>query len=332
MTPAQGSRGGATAHHYPAVRTRVISLLVALADNPRGLRRDWILRTVRGYNTVAPESATRYLRDDVPLLASAGITVTWDDHDVLRLDRSAWRSADPGFTAEEADALAMASQVAFPEDAMGELARDAWMKLAPIAVRDAITGGAVIFGDRVSLDGDEFAALTRAMQPPRTRIDFYYAPQVFGEETLRSIEPWQIVNLKGRWYVVGHDVDRGAVRVFRMARMVDVTATGVEATQPLPDGDVQEIAERTLNRGAEPVRAVVSPVPGTRPEDVADVLAGAEELGDGRWRLAPSTTSEVVDMGLDYAGLLVVEEPAAARERIISALRSIVDDDEGASR
>ncbi|MDY0114814.1 MAG: hypothetical protein RBS21_11125, partial [Corynebacterium sp.] len=79
---------------FSAVRTRLISLVVALADNPEGLRKEWILRTVRGYNTVAVDSADRYLRDDVPELATAGITVTWDDNDVLRLSDSAWRADD----------------------------------------------------------------------------------------------------------------------------------------------------------------------------------------------------------------------------------------------
>ena len=62
---------------YSAVRIRRVSLMAALADDPAGLREDWILRTVRGYNTVSEESAARYLRDDVPALAAAGIRVEW---------------------------------------------------------------------------------------------------------------------------------------------------------------------------------------------------------------------------------------------------------------
>ena len=312
--------------HFSAVRTRLISLIVALADNPEGLRKEWILRTVRGYNTVAADSADRYLRDDVPELATAGITVTWDDNDVLRLSGSAWRADDLAFTDEESQVLAMASQVAFSDDSLGELTRGAWAKLASVAERsDLVDGrGTIIFGDRITLDRDQFADLNRATQPPRKRINFFYAPQVFGEEVQRSIEPWQMVNLKGRLYVVGHDVDRDAIRVFRMARMTDVTVTDIDATQPFPDGDVQAIAERALNRGSAPLRAVVKLDDGSAPESCADVLARARELGDGRYEIGPLTTTELMDIGLEHAGDLIVEEPAEVREAIVARLREIV--------
>ncbi|MFC3850897.1 helix-turn-helix transcriptional regulator [Corynebacterium hansenii] len=311
---------------YSATRIRLISLLTALADEPGGLRKDWILRNVRGYDSVAEGSADRYLRDDLPALAVAGITVTWDDNDVLRLDRQAWRDGDPGFTEEEAEVLAMASQVAFSDDSLGDLTRDAWAKLAPVAQRADLAGGrgTVILGDRITLDRDQFADLNRAMQPPRKRIDFFYAPQVFGEEVQRSIEPWQMVNLRGRLYVVGHDVDRGAVRVFRMARMTDVTVTDVDAAQPFPGGDVQAIAERALNRGSAPLRAVVKLADGAAPESCADALAGARELGDGRHEIGPMTTAELTDIGMEHAGDLIVEEPAEVRERIVATLHEIV--------
>ncbi|WP_052053880.1 helix-turn-helix transcriptional regulator [Corynebacterium freneyi] len=316
---------------FSAVRTRLVSLLLALADNPEGLRKDWILRTVRGYNTVAADSADRYLRDDVPALAADGITITWDDNDILRLDRSTWRDEDPGFTEEEAGVLAMASQVAFSDESLGEVTRDAWAKLAPVAQRSNLVDGrgTIIFGDRITLDREQFAALNRATQPPRKRIEFFYAPQVFGEEVQRSIEPWQMVNLKGRLYVVGHDVDRDAVRVFRIARMRDITVTDVDAAQPFPDGDVQAIAERALNRGAAPLRAVVTLDDDSSPGPCADVLAGARELGDGRYEIGPLTTAELMDIGLEHAGDLIVEEPVEVRDEIVARLRAIVAADGG---
>lgn len=333
--PSSGPKAGEPAKEqkFSAVRTRIVSLLLALADNPEGLRKDWILRTVRGYNTVALESADRYLRDDIPALAAGGVTVTWDDNDVLRLDRSAWRADEPGFTEEEAEVLAMASQVAFSDDSLGELTRGAWAKLAPVAERSNLADGrgTIIFGDRITLDRDQFADLNRATQPPRKRINFFYAPQVFGEEVQRSIEPWQMVNLKGRLYVVGHDVDRDAVRVFRIARMRDITVTGIDASQPFPEGNVQAIAERALNRGSAPLRAVVKLDDASSPESCADVLAGARELGDGRYEIGPLTTAELMDIGLEHAGDLIVEEPSEVRGEIVARLRAIVAADDGSA-
>lgn len=314
---------------YSTVRIRRVSLMAALADDPAGLREDWILRTVRGYNTVSEESAARYLRDDVPALAAAGIRVEWDARNVT-LDRSSFRTDDPGFTEEESEALAMASLVAFDDDSLKDLTTGAWAKLAPIARRSNLVDdcGTVIFGDRVSLDGAQFADLTRAIQPPRKRVEFYFAAQLFAEEVLRTIEPWAIVNLKGRWYVVGHDVDREDVRTFRMTRMVDVTVTDADATQPIPAENLQDIAERSLNRGAAPVTAVVKLADGADPRACADVLASARDLGDGTWEIGPATTAELVDAGLEHAGDLIVVEPKDVRDRIVETLRAIVAADD----
>lgn len=318
---------------YSAVRIRRVSLLAALADDPAGLREDWILRTVRGYNTVSEESAARYLRDDVPALAAAGIRVEWDARNgTLTLDRSSFRTDDPGFTEEESEALAMASLVAFDDDSLKDLTTGAWAKLAPIARRSNLADdrGTVIFGDRVSLDGAQFADLTRAIQPPRKRVEFYFAPQLFAEEVLRTIEPWAIVNLKGRWYVVGHDVDREDVRTYRMTRMVDVTVTDADATRPIPAENLQDIAERSLNRGAAPVTAVVKLADGADPRACADVLASARDLGDGTWEIGPATTAELVDAGLEHAGDLIVVKPKDVRDRIVETLRAIVAADDEA--
>ena len=39
------------------------------------------------------------------------------------------------------------------------------------------------------------------------------------ETTERHLEPWGVVSWHGRWYVVGHDSDRDATRVFRLSRI-----------------------------------------------------------------------------------------------------------------
>ena len=39
--------------------------------------------------------------------------------------------------------------------------------------------------------------------------------------TERTVEPWGVVTHNGKWYLVGHDVDRDAVRTFRLSRIGD---------------------------------------------------------------------------------------------------------------
>ena len=38
----------------------------------------------------------------------------------------------------------------------------------------------------------------------------------------RTLEPWGMTSSKGRWYVIGRDVDRDATRMFKLSRMTDL--------------------------------------------------------------------------------------------------------------
>ena len=50
----------------------------------------------------------------------------------------------------------------------------------------------------------------------RSRVSFTYRD---GER--RTLEPWGLTASKGRWYVIGHDVDRQATRMFKLSRIAD---------------------------------------------------------------------------------------------------------------
>ena len=47
----------------------------------------------------------------------------------------------------------------------------------------------------------------------------YRVPEGDGP-TSRRLQPWGVVCWRGRWYVVGHDLDRDATRCFRLSRIV----------------------------------------------------------------------------------------------------------------
>ena len=59
----------------------------------------------------------------------------------------------------------------------------------------------------------------------------------------RRLEPWGVVNRHGRWYVAGHDLDRDAVRVFRLSRIEGaVSFSGPPGSVVVPEGtDVREL-------------------------------------------------------------------------------------------
>ena len=308
----------------PARYHRILHLVLALADDTRWGRTDeWIAANVPGYTHVKEDSARKYIGDDIALLRRNGVDVTTHARrGTHKIEAGAWQLDGLGLTEDEAAVVRMSTEVRFGDESLTDLAADGWAKIAAVARRRDLRagGGTIIIADRGTLDQEQLTVLADAMEPPRSRVHFYYAPMAFADEHLRTIEPWTLVNLRGRMYVLGHDVDRDAVRVFRMARMTDIAATSAAATVPLPEGDLQAIAERALNRGAELRPAIVRIAPST----CGDLTVDARQLGDDRWELAPRTSAELVDAGLEHAGNLEIIEPADIRERVIAVLTEIV--------
>ena len=63
------------------------------------------------------------------------------------------------------------------------------------------------------------AAHRRGPRPARGRRSTTGCPRAT-RPTTRRLQPWGVVCWRGRWYVVGHDLDRGATRCFRLSRIV----------------------------------------------------------------------------------------------------------------
>lgn len=71
-----------------------------------------------------------------------------------------------------------------------------------------------------------------------------------GGSTDRRIDPWGVVEHRGRWYVVGHDHLRDGVRVFRVDRIGGILRDGV-ATVTAPDGfDARAHVEQQVTHDA----------------------------------------------------------------------------------
>ena len=63
----------------------------------------------------------------------------------------------------------------------------------------------------------------------------------------RHLQPWGVVTARGRWYVVGHDTDRGEPRMFRLSRIVgDVATDGRPGTFVVPEGTDLRALTRSL--------------------------------------------------------------------------------------
>ena len=114
-------------------------------------------------------------------------------------------------------------------------------------------GGVDVDTSALSVVEPHLAAPEPAFEPlwnavvTRTAVTFGYrrpgaAPN--SEPAVRTLEPWGIVSWHGHWYVVGHDRDRDAARMFRLSRVEGkVGKVGRAGSFTVPEGtDVRALA------------------------------------------------------------------------------------------
>lgn len=128
-----------------------------------------------------------------------------------------------------------------------------------------VTVPAVWTSGRAEIDPEVLTAAAQACRDAE-RLRFSYVPAA-GEQADRFVEPFRLVALGRRWYLVAYDLDRGDWRSFRLDRLSAPRPTGARfAPRTLPGGDAAEFVRAgiTSRRPSLHVEAEVQ----ARAEDV----------------------------------------------------------------
>ncbi|GII78135.1 hypothetical protein Sru01_31170 [Sphaerisporangium rufum] len=218
---------------------RLLNLVICLLATRRPLSAEQIRHAVPGYDAGNDEAFQRMFERDKTELREIGIPVEvhrdpWEDEPGYRIMRQAYELPDITLEADEAAVLGLAAQV-WQRANLAEAAGGALLKLRAAGVQtDESAGGPLEL--RVDTRDPAFPALWEAVRDRRVvRFDYRAA----GSESVltRTVEPWGVVSRRGRWYVVGHDRERGAARVFRLSRISGtVTPVGRPGAVTVPDG------------------------------------------------------------------------------------------------
>jgi predicted DNA-binding transcriptional regulator YafY len=136
----------------------------------------------------------------------------------------------------------------------------------------------------------------------------------------RRVAPYRLIYADGRWYAAALDLARGALRFFRMDRVLEATPAAEAAPPPPDDFDdwlrgapftaADEVAV-TVRYAAEIARWIVEQngaAAAARHDDGSVVLR--HRVADTRW---------LVRHVLQYGGAAVVEDPAPARDWVAAA-------------
>jgi proteasome accessory factor B len=160
----------------------------------------------------------------------------------------------------------------------------------------------------------------------RRAVRFDYRTPQDDVPARRHLQPWGAVSWQGRWYVVGHDTDRGATRCFRLSRVVGaVTPTGPADAFTPPEGvnlldQVARFAGMPERRGKARVRVRVGAGAGLRrfATEVAPDGDGWDVLTLGYYD-PESLASRLAG----YGSVVVALDPPEVRDAVIRRLETM---------
>jgi proteasome accessory factor B len=304
---------------------RLLNLVICLLATRRYLSAEQIRRTVAGYEDLGDEAFKRKFERDKEDLRDLGIPLEtgsdspFDDEPGYRIRRDDYSLPEIAFEPAELAVLGVAART-WQHASLGGQAFEAILKLraAGVDIDDAVP---VAIETRVATSEPAFEPLRQAATDRR--------PVTFDYRTTgatRHVEPWGLVSWHGRWYLAAHDIDRADTRVFRLSRIVGpVEPSGAAGSVVVPDGtDIRTIVvgmNIELDRLTATLRVREGAAFGLRRR-----AASIRSLGSG-WdlvELAVPDVERLADEAVGYGPDVVVVEPVAARDAVVSRLRGVL--------
>jgi proteasome accessory factor B len=222
---------------------RLLSLVVCLLSSRRYLTAAQIREAVPGYPATFEAFKRMFERDkdelrELGIPLQTGTNSAADEEVGYRISRQAYELPEIRLEPDEAAVVGLAARV-WRQAELGGAAAGGLLKLRAAGI-DALETQPGI-EPRLQTAEPSFGPLWRAVRDRRP-VTFRYQAAGRSVPQRRNLEPWGVVNRNGRWYVVGHDRDRGEQRVFRLSRIDGpVTFAGPAGTVTVPaDVDVHQ--------------------------------------------------------------------------------------------
>lgn len=238
-------RGTASVVAVSRSRTeRLVNLVICLLSTRRFLTAGQIAATVPGYQHDPRDSKEheafqrKFERDkaelrDLGVPLETGTASAFDTEVGYRIAHRDYALPPVRLEPDEATAVGIAARL-WQHAGLASAASSGLLKLQAAGV-DVDPHATLGVEPVVSVD-PAFEPLTQAIHDRRDVTFDYQAPEA-DEPATRRLQPWGVVCWRGRWYVVGHDLDRSATRSFRLSRIIGAVRHGrtADAFQP-PDG------------------------------------------------------------------------------------------------
>ena len=231
---------------------RLINLTLALLATKRYLKKSEILTNVQGYEG-SQDAKERMFERDKDDLRSLGIEIEVGDLDVFFEDEPGYRIPQksyelnvPDLTGRELALLSVASNF-WNDSILAPNAQSGIRKLQSLGI-PASLDFEFRMKYRFENPSEPLEQISKAILQ-KSRISFAYDSASL---KTRHLEPYRIVFWNSYWYLIGMDIDRKAIRLFKLSRFqgsVEISKkknefnipTDFDVSQHLPKEDVEII-------------------------------------------------------------------------------------------
>lgn len=306
--------------------------------NNKFLTAPWVRAHVAGYEDMNDAAFNKAFKRDRQVLARVGVPIETiaeyaapdgTIHPAYRLSAEKYALPPVQFTEAEATVLGLAGDMGMTKE-LAAFARSGWTKIAASGATRELSLGAdyTTVGDINTISAQALDVILRACSTGK-RLTFAYTPSPEQPAQQRTMDPWGLVPLRNRLYLVGFDLDRDAVRVFRINRLNDFARDG-NATHPAPTGtNLQSIVEASLRRGRTLIDALVAVRPDSAPE-LQDLLAPAPAEAPGLpgyavWQLHDVDRGWLIRYAAAHAPDVLVVAPGDVQAEVRAALSAVFD-------
>ncbi len=308
---------------------RLLNLTICLLAARRFLSKEQIRKAVRAYaDCPTDEAFERMFERDKDELRELGIPLETGTQDALfgdepgyRIDRGAYALPEVTFTPDEMAVLGLAAR-AWQQASLSQAAGTALLKLRAAGV-DPDESAVLGIEPRVGDDEPALLPLWSAAFDGRP-VTFDYRTPEAETAAKRRVEPWGVLSRNGKWYLVGHDLDRAAPRVFRLSRISgEVKSTGpAGSVAKPPEVDIRDQLRRMVPADPREV-AVVRARPGAglglrRRASLVEPGPDWDTLHVGYWRV-----EQLAEELVSYGASVVAEAPPAVRDAVVTRLRAL---------
>ena len=234
---------------------RLINLTIALLAANRYLKKSEIFKSVEGYSGTA-DSMDRMFERDKNELRSLGIDISVGDIDPLFDDEPGYRIFKDSYgfqlkDLEPADvALLSVAAKLWNDSVLGADAQSSLITLESLGLTET-QDSTLTFSYRYENPTLNLGKIEEAILITKS-IKFNYRDS----DLIREVEPYRIALWRGFWYLIGKDIDKNDVRIFKVSRIsgeVSITKKDFKpprefnVSEQLPSGDNYEVILKVAN-------------------------------------------------------------------------------------